>query len=96
MQKAKGRDMVFFNFVDANLKLVECYGRIPEDSLKDMTKAQMDTQCQSEKIEIKRILDSNQMTMSTILKDRVAVMKANAHKKLTYTDESKPKNPGVV
>ena len=39
MQKAKGRDMVFFNFIDANKRLLECYGRLSEDSLKDMTKA---------------------------------------------------------
>ena len=39
MTKQKGRDMIFFSFVDANIKLMECYGKIPEDNLKDMTKA---------------------------------------------------------
>ena len=87
--------MIFFSFVDANIKLMECYGKIPEDNLKDMTKAQLDTQCQKEKIEIKSILDSNQMTMSNILKDRVAVMKSKSHMKITMKDDSKPKNPGV-
>ena len=36
------------------------------------------------------------MTMSNVLKDRVAVMKEKSHMKFTYRDDSKPKNPGVV
>ena len=44
--------------------------------MKGMNQAQLDTQCTSERENIRRILNSNEMTMTTLVKDRVAVLHA--------------------
>ena len=40
-----------------------------------MSAAALDSNCQREKISIKGILDSNQMTMTQVVKDRLNVMR---------------------
>ena len=85
------QELIFFRFVRANKNLMHCYGRIPEEDLKGMSKGQMDTMCQSEKIEIKRILESNEMTTSRIVKDRIHVLEQIAHIPYTVYDDSLPK-----
>ena len=71
--------MVFFSFIEANTNLLNCYGKISEDSVKSMTQGQIDSACHKEKNEIKKILDSNEMTMSRVIKDRIGVLKDIAH-----------------
>ena len=44
--------------------------------MKGMNLAQLDTQCSSQKERIRSILNSNEMTMTQVVKDRVAVLHA--------------------
>ena len=67
---------VFQKFVEANMALHECMAAVPQNELNDMSSAQLDSLCSREKIGIKSILESNQMTMTQLVKDRVNVMKA--------------------
>ena len=41
-----------------------------------MSLSQMDTQCTAEKDAIRRLLNSNEMTMTQVVKDRVDVLRA--------------------
>ncbi len=63
-------------FVEANEQLLDCMAAIPKDQLADMSSAQLDSNCQREKIAIKSILDSNKMTMTQVVQDRINVMYA--------------------
>ena len=67
---------VFQKFIEANQALVDCMASIPKDEAEGMTAAQLDSQCTREKIAIKSILDSNQMTMTQVVKDRINVLRA--------------------
>ena len=67
---------VFQKFIEANEALLDCYGKIGEDTMKNMNQSQLDTQCSSERESIRRILNSNEMTFTTVVKDRCAVMRA--------------------
>ena len=58
---------VLQKFVEANAALLDCMAAIPKDSLSDMNSAQMDSNCQREKIAIRSILESNQMTMTQVV-----------------------------
>ena len=62
-------------FVEANESLLKCMAAIPKSDIPDMSASQLDSSCQKEKIDIKRILDSNQMTMTQVVKDRVNVLR---------------------
>ena len=55
----------------------------------------MDTQCMKEKMEIKRILDSNEMTMTRVIKDRIYVLRETAHLPYVSTNTTSDSAPGV-
>ena len=61
--------------MEANEALVDCFAAVPKDDIPSMSAAALDSQCQSQKIAIKRILESNEMTMTQVVKDRVNVMR---------------------
>ena len=67
---------VFQKFIEANSALLDCYAKIDQGALGGMNLSQMDTQCSSEKEGIRRILNSNEMTMTQVVKDRVDVLHA--------------------
>ena len=67
---------VLQKYVEAHLLLQECMANVPHSDLTDMSAAQLDSQCGREKIAIKSILESNQMTMTQVVKDRLNVMRA--------------------
>lgn len=50
---------LFKQFVEANKSLLDCYSALGKETIADMTQSQRDTQCLTEKNEIKRILNSN-------------------------------------
>ena len=88
-------NLIFFNFTDANIALLQCYGKYPEEDLKSMTKHQMDTLCQKEKNAIKKILESNEMTMSRVVSDRIYVLDKVKHIPLRITTTNGKPDPGV-
>ena len=47
---------------------------VPKDELAGMSSAQLDSHCQREKNDIRSILNSNQMTMTQLVKDRINVL----------------------
>ena len=67
---------VLQKYVEAHLALQECMISVPKEDLTEMSAAQLDAQCGREKIAIKSILESNQMTMTQVVKDRLNVMNA--------------------
>ena len=48
-----------------------------------------------EKMEIKRILDSNEMTMTRVIKDRIYVLRETAHLPYVSTNTTSDAAPGV-
>ena len=84
MEVKTGADShILFRFIDANKNLLRCYGEIDQDSLKGMSKTQMDNTCVKERAEIIGILESNQMTMTRVVKDRLSVVSAQSHIPMT-------------
>ena len=67
---------VFQRFIEANEALIDCFAAVPKDSLNDMNSGQLDSHCTSERANIRRILDTNEMTMTTLIKDRINVLQA--------------------
>ena len=84
--KIPNNDLIFFRFVGANAALLQCYADVGEDNIKSMSKSQMDTTCAKEKMAINRILNSNEMTMSRVIKDRMAVLDEIKHIPLIMED----------
>ena len=79
---------IFMKFFEANDALLDCMAAIPKSSIADMSAAQLDSSCQREKIEIKRILDSNQMTMTQLVKDRVNILRTINEIGITYEERT--------
>ena len=65
---------VFQRFVLANEALLDCMAAVPKDEVKSMSSAQLDSYCQREKNDVRSILDSNRMTMTQVVKDRINVL----------------------
>lgn len=65
---------VFQKFVEANQRLLDCYTAIPKADLAEMPQGAMDTKCAKEKGEIRALLESNQLTMTNLVQDRVNVL----------------------
>ena len=66
---------VLQKFVEANQAFIDCMAGVSKSEVSEMSSAQLDGLCTKEKIGIKSILDSNQMTMTQVVKDRVNVMR---------------------
>ena len=73
--KANAQKPVFQRFMEANNALVDCFAAVPKETLQEQSSAALDSMCAREKNEIKRILESNQMTMTQVVKDRVELAK---------------------
>lgn len=67
---------VFQRFVEANQALLACYQNIDKDELSSATPSALDAKCNREKDAVRSILASNEMTMTTVVKDRVNVLYA--------------------
>lgn len=67
---------VFQRFIEANEALLDCFAAVPKESLAEMNAGQLDSHCTAERAAIRRILDSNEMTMTQVVKDRVNVLQA--------------------
>ena len=67
---------VFYRFVEANQALLACYQHIDKEELASMPRSALDAKCSREKEAVKSILSSNEMTMTTVVKDRVNVLYA--------------------
>lgn len=67
---------VFQRFVEANQTLLQCYQNVDKDELASASKSALDSKCGREKEAVKSILASNEMTMTTVVKDRVNVLYA--------------------
>ena len=74
-------------FVEANGAFIDCLSNQPKDDISSMSAAQLDSVCQSEKIAIKSILESNKMTMTTVVKDRLNIMNALKQVETVYKEE---------
>ena len=66
----------FEKFIDANEALLDCYDRIDKAELDGKSPAQLSGRCISEKAAIKNILESNSLTMTNLVKDRVGILYA--------------------
>ena len=67
---------IFQKFVIANKRFADCLSAVPKDDIAAMSDAQLDSFCQSEKSEIKSILNGNRMTMTQLVTDRINVLYA--------------------
>ena len=90
--ESKAKNFIFFNFVDANIRLLECFAKHSPDEMKEMSIQQIDTLCSAEKSEVKRMLNSNEMTMSRVIKDKMIQDEHWANHRIVY----KTDRPDVV
>ena len=72
-------------FVEANERLIDCMAAVPKDDLSGMSAPQLDGMCMSEKNDVKKILTSNEMTMTQLVKDRVNVLRTLNEMGVTVT-----------
>ena len=66
---------VFQRFVEANKGLLACYRKVNLDDYKKMSGAAKESLCQNYKDQIKEILEQDQMTMTTLVKERVMILR---------------------
>ena len=78
---------VLQKFIEANDALLDCMAAFSKDDISSMSAATLDSSCQREKIVIKGILDSNQMTMTQVVKDRLNVMRTLKEIGVPYREE---------
>ena len=62
---------VFQEFVEANQALINCYNGVSADDYKK----QGESVCGSQKERVKEILRSNQLVMSTLVRERIEILK---------------------
>jgi hypothetical protein len=62
---------VFQEFVEANQALINCYNGVSADDYKK----QGESVCGSQRERVKEILRSNQLVMSTLVRERIEILK---------------------
>ena len=62
---------VFQEFVEANQALINCYNGVSADD----SKKQGESVCGSQRDRVKDILRSNQLVMSTLVRERIEILK---------------------
>ena len=62
---------VFQEFVEANQALINCYNGVSADDYKK----QGESVCGSQRERVKDILRSNQLVMSTLVRERIEILK---------------------
>ena len=62
---------VFQDFVEANQALINCYNGVSADDYKK----QGESVCGSQRERVKEILRSNQLVMSTLVRERIEILK---------------------
>lgn len=65
---------VFQQFVEANQGLLDCYNKVKIEDYKKMPDAGKEALCSSQKDKIREILNSNQMVMSNLIKERIEIL----------------------
>ena len=66
---------IFTKFLEVNINLLECYAQYSDETkLQAMTKKEMDATCGKEKADLKKFMDSNEMTMGRIVSERLEVL----------------------
>ena len=62
--------------MEANIRLQDCYMAVSKDQFESAPKGSLDGLCAREKNEVKNILDTNELNMTQMVKDRMAVLHA--------------------
>ena len=89
MSKKGVNEPIFMQFVNANKALIECYEGIDPEQYKGKENTTSNV-CLPQKQKVKDILASNSMTMTRVVKERVAIMQAiqsEQFKHEAYLDE---------
>ena len=65
----------FQQFIEANEALLECYDNVDMDQYKGQPLAKSASVCNSQKEKVKELLRSNQLSMTTLVTERVNILK---------------------
>ena len=63
-------------FVEANQALLSCYQEVDLEAYRKMSEGQQNQVCAEPKKALRNLLLKNQMTMTTVVKDRIELWKA--------------------
>ena len=75
--------------MEANQALVKCYQSVDKDIIESGHQGKMDMMCIKEKDAVKSILESNDMTMTRVVKERLDVLMALTKDGITFKTEER-------
>ena len=79
---------IFQQFVEANESLIECYEAVDVDQYKGQPAGKSLGLCIKEKSKLQDIVKSNEMNMTRVVQERIAILRALETKPVTFTTES--------
>lgn len=63
-------------FMEANIRLQDCYMAVTKEAFDAAPKGSMDGMCAREKNDVKSLLESNELAMTSLVRDRIGVLYA--------------------
>ena len=79
---------IFQQFVEANESLIECYEAVDVDQYKGQPAGKSAGLCIKEKSKLQDIVKSNEMNMTRVVQERIAILRALETKPVTFTTET--------
>ena len=79
---------IFQQFVEANESLIECYEAVDLDQYKGQPAGKSAGLCIKEKSKLQDIVKSNEMNMTRVVQERIAILRALETKPVTYVTET--------
>ena len=88
---SKQQEWIFKRFIQANEEMLKCFEKQDPEEFKGTGAAKAAGVCQREKQKVKDILNGNDMTMTRLVQDRVAILRAlNASQAGKYMQVDEP------
>ena len=69
------RKSIYQQFVEANQNMLNCYNEVDQSQFKDEAAAKSSNVCMSEREKVKSILGSNELKMTRIITERIAILR---------------------
>ena len=80
---------IFQQFVEANQALIECYNEVDQEPFKGDSSKAASNVCVSQKCKVQDILRSNELNMTRVLTERIAILREMEKnpRRITFDDK---------
>ena len=75
MTSNRGEKSAFQKFIEANQALLKCYNTIDMDALISSNNFDTPAKCTAERDRVKELLQNNDLSMSNLVRERIAIVK---------------------